>query len=97
MSVSSLRAFALTVVLVIGTLSSATAGEKGTDAQIKKSIIKESIASYAGRCPCPYSVARNGSSCGRRSAYSRPGGASPICYPADVTRDMVLQWRENHS
>lgn len=35
---------------------------------------------YVGRCDCPYDVARNGSRCGGRSAYSRPGGRSPVCY-----------------
>ncbi|MEP7452723.1 SH3 domain-containing protein [Phyllobacterium sp. SB3] len=35
---------------------------------------------YSGTCDCPYDYARNGSRCGGRSAYSRPGGRSPICY-----------------
>lgn len=35
---------------------------------------------YVGRCDCPYDVMRNGRLCGGRSAYSRPGGRSPICY-----------------
>jgi hypothetical protein len=38
---------------------------------------------YGQGCPCPYDVAKNGSSCGKRSAYSRPGGDSPICYVGD--------------
>jgi hypothetical protein len=25
---------------------------------------------------------RNGRACGGRSAYSRPGGAAPLCYPS---------------
>lgn len=33
-----------------------------------------------GRCDCPYDLMRNGRLCGGRSAYSRPGGRSPICY-----------------
>lgn len=45
-----------------------------SDDQIAQEIIKESIASYPGPCACPYNHARNGSSCGRRSAYSRTGG-----------------------
>jgi len=56
-----------------------------SDAQIKQQIIRESIAAYPGPCPCPYSVMRNGRSCGGRSAYSRPGGYAPICYPANVS------------
>ena len=56
-----------------------------SDAEIKQEIIKQSIASYRGNCPCPYNVDRAGRSCGRGSAYSRPGGASPPCYEKDVT------------
>lgn len=41
-----------------------------TEQQIRKQIIEESIASYPGRCPCPYNVTRNGSACGGRSAWS---------------------------
>lgn len=37
-------------------------------------------ASRSGSCDCPYDTDSAGRSCGSRSAYSRPGGASPICY-----------------
>ncbi len=60
-----------------------------TDAQIKQRLIRQSIASYSGSCPCPYNVDRAGRRCGARSAYSRPGGAAPLCYPSDVTPAMV--------
>lgn len=43
--------------------------------QIKQDIIRQSIASYSGSCPCPYNADRAGRSCGRRSAYSRPGSS----------------------
>ena len=49
-----------------------------------QNIINQSIASYPGVCACPYSTASNGSKCGRRSAYSKPGGYDPLCYPEDV-------------
>ena len=42
-------------------------------------------SSYSGNCPCPYNTASDGSSCGARSAWSRSGGASPICYASDST------------
>jgi hypothetical protein len=71
--------------------------KRPTDAQVKQILIDESIAAYDGNCPCPYSRARNGSLCGRRSAYSRPGGAAPLCYPKDVTDDMVREYRESHA
>jgi len=68
-----------------------------SDAQIRKILIDESIAAYEGNCPCPYSTARNGSRCGKRSAYSRPGGAAPLCYAKDVTEAMVREYRNSHS
>ena len=35
---------------------------------------------YLGSCPCPYSIASDGSICGDRSAWSKPGGYKPSCY-----------------
>jgi hypothetical protein len=64
-----------------------------SDAQIKQRIIGASIADYPGTCACPYSVARNGSSCGGRSAWSRPGGYAPLCYSADITKAEIAAWR----
>jgi len=61
--------------------------------EIKKLIIKTSIASYPGNCPCPYNAASNGSRCGRRSAWSRGGGYSIICYENEVTDQMINDWR----
>ena len=68
-----------------------------SDAQIKKILIEESIAAYDGNCPCPYSRARNGSRCGKRSAHSREGGAAPLCYPEDVSAEMVQRYRDEHT
>ena len=67
-----------------------------SDSAVKKAIIAQSITSYSGRCACPYNTASNGSRCGGRSAYSKPGGASPLCYPSDVTQAMVERYRRNH-
>lgn len=64
-----------------------------SDAEVAKRIIAESIASYPGPCACPFNTTRNGSSCGRRSAYSKPGGYSPICYPEDVTPAHIKEYR----
>ncbi len=66
-----------------------------SDTQIKENIIKESIAEYPGTCACPFNRARNGSSCGKRSAWSKAGGYSPICYKDEVTKEMIKAWREN--
>jgi hypothetical protein len=85
----------LFLAICFGTAWSQAAKEK-TDAEIKQEIIHASIASYSGSCPCPYSTDRAGRRCGRRSAYSRPGGASPLCYPEDVTQKMVHEWRKRN-
>jgi hypothetical protein len=65
-----------------------------SDAEIRKELVRRSIALYPGWCPCPYNVDHGGRRCGGRSAYSRPGGRSPICYDGDVTQDMVERFRE---
>ena len=65
---------------------------KLTDAQIRKILIAESVAAYLGNCPWLYNTARNGSACDERSAYSRSGGAAPLCYPKDVTDQMVQEY-----
>lgn len=64
-----------------------------TDNQIKDKIIQQSISSYSGSCPCPEFTDRAGRRCGRRSAYSRPGGASPLCYRSDVTDEMMKKYK----
>jgi hypothetical protein len=33
-----------------------------------------------GNCDCPYDRKRNGHRCGGSSAWSRPGGRSPVCF-----------------
>lgn len=89
---------AATAVLVLGaTLAQAAPPAKMTDAQVRREIIKESLAQYPGSCPCPYNVDRGGRRCGRRSAYSRPGGYSPECYPSDISKQEVKAWRARHS
>jgi hypothetical protein len=44
-------------------------------------------------CACPDDLTRNGQRCGGRSAYSRPGGAAPLCNPGDVTQAMIEEYR----
>lgn len=61
--------------------------------KIKEAIIQNSINAYPGNCPCPFSSASNGSRCGGRSAWSRAGGYSPICYPDEVTDKMIKDWK----
>jgi len=84
------------LAVALGFAAAQTRKAAKTDAEIKQGIIKESIASYRGSCPCPYSVDRAGRMCGRRSAYSKPGGAAPICYEKDVTQKTVDDYRRRN-
>jgi hypothetical protein len=47
----------------------------------------------AAACDCPDNRAKDGSRCGKRSAYCRPGGAAPNCYPSDRTEAQQKQRR----
>lgn len=68
-----------------------------TDAEVRQLMIARSIAAYSGSCPCPYNTDRAGRRCGARSAYSRPGGASPLCYETDITDTALKQFRAKYS
>src|SRR5271154_6213406 len=77
------------LILALGIASGQTQKAAKTDPEIKQAIINESIARYRasrGNCPCPYNTDRAGHQCGARSAYSRPGGAAPVCYEKDAPR-----------
>lgn len=52
-------------------------------------------AYYSSRrpCACPDDTMRNGRRCGGNSAYSKPGGAQPLCYPTDVTTAMITAYK----
>jgi len=91
----SASALSFTIMLAMAAMAAnpAAAKPRMSDAQVAQAIIEESIASYPGNCPCPFNSARNGSRCGKRSAYSRPGGYSPICYASDVDKDQIRQYR----
>lgn len=89
-----LAASALAAALAVQlTAIGAPADAQRSDAQIRSEIVRQSIADYPGNCPCPYNRDRAGRSCGRRSAYSRPGGYAPKCYPSDVTAAEVAARR----
>lgn len=67
-----------------------------TDSEVRQFLIRQSIAAYSGSCACPFNVDRAGRRCGGRSAYSRPGGASPTCYERDVSDAQVRRTRERY-
>ena len=67
-----------------------------TDAAIAVLLIATSIASYRAMgkpCACPNDRMRNGRRCGDNSAWSRPGGFKPLCYPSDITAGMIETYR----
>jgi len=86
MSLSAPRTVALALLIFcsFGVQPALAKGIGKTDTEIAQILIRQSIMSYSGSCPCPYSRARNGSKCGKRSAYSKPGGEDPLCYRSDV-------------
>jgi hypothetical protein len=65
-----------------------------SDSEIRAILVRASIATYAGECPCPEARTGSGALCGRNSAYSRGGGTRPLCYAADVTEAMIHRYRE---
>ena len=85
---------ALSALLLISALSvqASYAYDNSEIIVAKRKMIAESIASYRGNCACPYNTAANGSSCGKRSAYSKPGGAEPLCYESDITDAQAVEW-----
>lgn len=85
----------MAVVMAFGMVTSVNASQNKDD--IKQQIIDASIEDYPGNCPCPYNSMRNGRQCGGRSAWSKEGGYSPICYKKEVTDEMVEEWEAEHS
>jgi hypothetical protein len=86
-------AAALAMSLASAAYAQSNKGASVTDAQAVAEIIRLSRAQFAthGQCACPDDRDRDGTICGRRSAYSRPGG--PLCYPRDVTPAMIADYR----
>ncbi|MEO0820817.1 MAG: SH3 domain-containing protein [Pseudomonadota bacterium] len=65
------------------------ANAQRTDSELRRALIRRSIAAYPGPCACPYHVDRIGNRCGRRSAHTRVGGHEPLCFERDVTDAML--------
>jgi hypothetical protein len=51
-----------------------------------------SSSSYSGNCACPYDIASDGSNCGARSAWSKSGGKSPVCYTTEDVPKSFDEW-----
>lgn len=84
------------ITVVLTSISVSYAEPPLTDNEIRNVLIRKSIHSYPGNCPCPYNSARNGSRCGKRSAWSRAGGYSPLCYKTDISDKMVKDFRKKN-
>ena len=44
--------------------------------------------------PLPLQSRRGGHRCGKRSAWNRAGGYAPLCFPEDISPDMVREFCE---
>ena len=91
----------LGAIFVLGFAAACTDEQDLSDAEIaeiKKILIERSIFeyfAYKGNCPCPYNFDVVGRRCGERSAHTKPGGASPLCYDSDVSDWMVKRYKDN--
>jgi hypothetical protein len=67
-----------------------------SDDRVRQQIMLESQAQYRGRCVCSYQTKdSNGRLCKGRHEVIR-AGPQPICYPAQITSEMVINWRQSH-
>jgi hypothetical protein len=57
---------------------------------IRTAIVQQSIVSYTGPCPCPYS----GPTCQGHSAYDKRE-PTVYCYTKDIPAEMVSAYRAN--
>lgn len=93
-----MKIFTISLMVII-LLSRSNFAFAQSDNEIKNIIIKQSIASYPRNCPCPYSLAKNGSRCGKRSAYNKRdkrGGYAPKCYPEDISPQELREWKQRN-
>jgi hypothetical protein len=65
-----------------------------TDGQVRDLMIKASIASFKGACPCPYSFTAEGLRCGTQSAWSKHDGTGPACYRQDIGDPAIADYRK---
>ena len=65
-----------------------------SDDRARQQIMRESQAPYSGRCVCPYLTKDlQGRLCKGRHEVIK-SGPKPLCYPAEVTSQMVSDWRQ---
>lgn len=67
-----------------------------SDERIRQQIMEESQARYGGRCVCLYMTTDTSKrSCKGRHELIRTK-PRPICYPREVTNEMVSNWQRQH-
>jgi hypothetical protein len=67
-----------------------------TDNRVRQRIMQESKSLYSGRCVCQYQTKdSHGRSCKGRHEVIRTK-PQPLCYPSQVTSEMVSDWRQRH-
>ncbi len=91
-----LKATTLILLAAVLSISTPTSTYAQSSDDIRQRMIAESIRNYSGNCPCPYNVDRAGRRCGGRSAHSRPGGASPLCFPSDISDARLQDYRRRN-
>ena len=67
-----------------------------SDDRVRHRIMQESQARYSGRCVCQYQTKdSNGYSCKGRHEVIK-ALPEPVCYPSQVTDEMLSDWRQRH-
>lgn len=89
-----MRTSALPTLLILLTVVASAPAAGQSDDVLKQAMIKESVESHVGPCPCPYSKMPDGSTCGSRSAYERREGKKPLCFAHDITKGMLYLYRK---
>ena len=92
-SFAALRTTVAAVLLSMVAAVPANAQRYYSDEEVRRMIIDDSMRNFPN-CPCPYSYAWNGKQCANDSAYSKLGRSGPLCYPADVSHQDVIYYRQ---
>jgi len=59
---------------------------------IEQEVVNWAIANYNSACPCPFSLNSFGDQCGAQSAWALKALNAPVCYPSEVTTDMIANY-----
>ncbi len=88
--VAMLSILALFFLFSHSAFSAAPRPSEDPDAKIKREMIKRSIESFKGECPCPFSLDKKGNVCGKNSSYSKPWSPNPpMCYFRNIDKPMI--------